>query len=142
MSLNWFRRLFRKLFLAEADPAVELETNLGHPSLVGGFNPLTFIWYYDHVEGCAPDEACWTEVSEKLRLATNDGAPQALIGDYPPEQKSERLWEQVLWADQHGVLMKLNDWLFVCDEFDMERKKWQPGCAFHEIAYSLWKSYL
>jgi hypothetical protein len=111
-----------------------------HPAMLDGFKPLSFIWFYDHVEGCAPDEACWTEVTEKLRLATNDDAPEALIGDYPPEQKSERLWEQVLWADQHGVLMKLNDWLFVCDEFDMERKKWQTGCAFHEVAIELWRS--
>jgi hypothetical protein len=111
-----------------------------HPAMMNGFKPASFIWFYDHVKGCAPDEACWTEVSEKLRLATNDGAPEALIGDYPPEQKSERLWEQVLWADQHGLLEKLNDWLFVCDDFDMERKKWQTGCAFHEVAIELWKS--
>jgi hypothetical protein len=130
------RRLSVDRFMKEGPGADALPGT--HPSMLDGFKPISFIWYYDHVEGCAPDEKCWMEVSEKLRDATNDYAPMALIGDYPPEQKSERLWEQVLWADEYRLLEQLNDWLFVCDDFDFERKKWQKGCAFHEVAYRLY----
>jgi hypothetical protein len=141
VTMKWIRRLFRKLFPAANHSSEETEAYPGHPSLVGGFNPLTFIWHYDHVERCAPDEECWIKVSERLVTDAGEMGPQPLLGDtYAPEEKSVRLWEQVLWAHEHGILEQFSDWIYGCDLMDFERKKWQKGCAFHEVAIELWKS--
>jgi hypothetical protein len=141
IGLGWVQKFFRKLFPAADNSPVELEAGIGHPSLKGGFNPLTFIWHYDHVEGCAPDEECWIKVSGRLVTAEGESGPSALLGELAtPQEKATRLWEQVLWAHDHGMLEDFNDWIYGCDLLDFERKKWQPGCAFHEVAFSLYKA--